>query len=234
MIYQFRNIPGRFHEVRRKLLLTTLPITLISMIGGVALFVLNRGTDTPLLTYLFMIPVLLGTVFIGKRNAIRKQEDIYDSYRLVISDQYIRREQNNTPDLTIARNEISKIVKLPDGAFVVKGQGMMNQVTIPAQIEQHEVVEELLTEIGTVTPVNPLPLSIPAAILGVGLFAAVVASANKTVVGICGSLLVVIAGYSLVLLWMNKNVDRKTRNRSLVVLIMLASVIATMWYKLTA
>ena len=66
-----------------------------------------------------------------------------------------------------------------------------------------------------------------------GLMASVYLSTNKMIVGITGVILIAFLGYSFYEVRRNKNIDEKTKKGMWWLILVLFSIIGTMYFKLT-
>jgi hypothetical protein len=224
----------------KKILLRSLPTILVIVIVVTVMDVINGefiNLSRPI-TYvpqLVFFPCLIGfSLWWG----VKKQKKLLESYELTISDKLICREQLNTPDISILVTEVVEIIKHPKGGFSIKGSRNNGTILIPLQIENYEQLETTLQQIHPITikshysnyqKFKPL-----LGILGGGLMICVYAVNNKAVVGVAGSLSTALMIWSLVRTQKDKNIDRKTKNRAWIILIVIASITVSTILKLIA
>jgi hypothetical protein len=236
---QFKNNPEKFKEPRKAILFKTLPLSLIAGAGGIAISTFNSNPQqTDITSWLFVIPLILGSMSFGLYLSLKKQKELFESYVLTIDDMSITRTQNNTPTIRIPKSEISEIIKNSNGSFSVKGNSLLNMIGIPAQINNYERLEHIISEIKELSIKTSEPFlqkfQWRISILTIGLMAAVYISGNKLTVGTSGTILLIILGYSFFVLQKSKNIDRNTKKTAWIVLLVTTSIIGVMYYKLTA
>lgn len=235
---QFKNKQNGFKEIKKAILIKSIPISLLAVIGGLAINHFNTNIQqSNVNVYPFILPIVLGAMTFGLYRGINRQKKIFDSYRLTINDNSITREQHNTPTITISNSEISKIIKNSNGSFTIKGNSMINVIGVPSQIEDYELLEKSLSEIREITIKDgkkylQMLLSL-GSMLVIGLMLAVYISKDKMVVGASGSILLIILGYSFFQLYRSKNVDNKTKRSIWWIILPTASIIGVMYFKLT-
>ncbi|OQP48966.1 hypothetical protein A4H97_29210 [Niastella yeongjuensis] len=222
----------------RRILLRAIPTIIISLTFFFTIFIVQGGNVYVDATYyIFPVILILGTFSFSLWRGIKKQKVMAESYELTISDQLICREQLNTPDISILVTEVIEIAKHPKGGFTIKGSRNNGTIIIPVQIEHYEQLEATLQQIHPITIKSnslfkKLQFLLPF-IVG-GLMICVYAVNNKVIVGAAGSVLTGLMIWSLIKIQKDKNVDRKTKNRTWIVLLVLVSVIASIIIKLTA
>jgi len=198
----------------------------------------SHGAKVSILTFiplLIFIPIVL--VF-GLWRGLQKQKAMMESYELTISDWHICREQLNTPDISILTSEVVEILKGHKGGFSIKGSRNNGTIYIPLYIENQEQLEATLQQIHPITvktgysPLQKFQLLLP--VIVIGLWICVFAVNNKIIAGIAGILVTALLTWSLVTIQKSKNVDRKTMNRSWLILLPLISLIGSTILKLIA
>ncbi|MDX1905752.1 MAG: hypothetical protein SF053_01870 [Bacteroidia bacterium] len=197
----------------------------------------SSGQDGDINVYPFIIPFMIGALAWGWYRGLNRQKEIFDSYVLAIDRTGITREQHNTPTIHIPHAEISEIVKNTNGSFTIKGDSSVQIIGVPAQIDNADKLEKLLSEIQSVTVKSNEPFVEKyrglLVLANVGLMVVVYLSTHKWLVGIGGTLLLLSFGYSFVEIQRSKNIDLKTKKAAWGVLPIAASVLVVMYMKLT-
>lgn len=235
---EFRIRQDGFKEIRKEMLIKALPITLSAAIGGIAINYFSTNEQiSKLNNYLFAIPLVLGGFALGIYRGIKRQKEISDSYKLTIDSNCIIREQLNTPTINIAITEVSEISKKSNGGFTIKGNSSVDIINVLSQIDNYEKLEKLLTEIRPISTKNNLPFLQKynglLSILTLGLTAGVYISKDKMIVGIAGTVLLTLLGYSLFEAQRSKNIDSKTKKSVWWVVLFIAVLVGIMYFKLT-
>lgn len=235
---QFKIRQNGFKEIRKNILLKSIPIFVILIIFIVVTGTINsRNKAEDINTLPFIIPIILGAAGFGIYRGIKKQAALFASYTLSISNNLIRREQLNTPAISIYYNDVKEILKNKNGSFTIKGKNSGDLIGIPAKIDNYAELEATLQNIKTITikendtllqkyPVIP-------GIVMLGLMLCVYTVNNKIIVAISGTIVTGLMVWNLLKIQQSKNIDRNTKRNSWLVLIVLISVIAVTIFKLT-
>lgn len=234
---QYQIKENGFDEIKKKIILRVVPIALIAMIGGLTInhFTTN-GQSSNMNVLPFLIPFIIVIMALGIRKAVKRQKDIFNSYKLIIDNQKIIRQQHLTPDIEIPLEEIKEIIKNKNGTFIIKGEKLSNTISIPSQLEKIDEVEVKLAEITKIIQNDKKPFLqrffwvIP--ILTVGLLMIVYISENKILVGFSTIVLILGAIYSLISTQRSKHVDSKTKKGIWFIILVLFSVITVSYIKL--
>lgn len=235
---QFKIKKEGFKEIKKALLIKLIPFGLLGIVGGIIICYVNMSKqESDMTVLLFIIPILLVSTIFGFNRAIKRQMEILESFVITIDDNTITREQYNTPTIIISNVDVSKIIKKSNGSFTIKGNSNVNVIGIPSQIDDYDKLEKLLSEIKQISTKSReaflQKISGILSILTIGLMAAIYISKNKIIVGISGTILLVVLGYSFFELQRSKNIDRKTKNALWVLIPVTASIIGIMYLKLT-
>jgi hypothetical protein len=195
----------------------------------------NRNTSDVNI-YPFIIPVIIGSLFIGISIGLKRQKTIYETYTLKFDEAGVTREQINTPSIRLLFNEITNIRKTKYGGLVISSKNQSNSIIILAQIDDMEMIESVLKEncnipIGISKTLNQL-LLIPLVIFVLGLMAVTYISTNKILVSISGVILISIMIWSFVKNQTNKNIDKRTRRSSYVLIMVVLIIIGIIISKL--
>jgi hypothetical protein len=232
---QFRNKPEGFKEVRKLILIRTIPITLIGM--GTGLAVNGSAVQNGIAFFLTLFILLLISLSIGLYIGIKRQKELFESYILSIDEVSITREQKNTPMIKLLKEEIKEIIKVKNGNFEIKGTKAGDLITVYAQIENYENLERKLNQIKSITIKSSHffneKLRTPAiAIFASLLMAIVYMASNKIIVGISGIVLTGSLIWSFFKTQRSKNIDIKTKQGSYLLIFVLFSIIAATIFKI--
>lgn len=235
---QFEIKKDAFKEIRKALLIKAIPNLLLAALFGFAIaYFSNNEQHSDVKTLPFAIPLILGLLAIGLYRGIKRQEMLFHSYRLILDNNSIIREQINTPTITISYSDIKEIIKNSNGSFTIKGSTTVNVIGVPSQIEDYEKLEKLLSEIKPITEKMHAPFLQKfrglISILSLGSMAAVAISKDKLIVGVSGAVLLAVLGYSFFEIRRSKNIDNKTKRIVWWVILVATSIGTVMYYKLT-
>ena len=185
----------------------------------------------------FVIPIIIGALGFGLFKGINRQKGLFESYRLIINENEIVREQNNTQTISIPHNEVKSIIRSPKGILTIIGNSHTDIIGVPSQINNSEKLTQILSQISPITDSDKIPLTEKykgvLILLMLGLMATVYISKDKLIVGITGTILILFLGYSFYEIRRNKNIDKKTKNGIWWLLVVLLSVIGKMYFILT-
>jgi hypothetical protein len=228
-----------FKEIKKQLLFKSLPILLISMAFGLGIAFFNTKDKEDLVTILpIMIPFFVLTLGYGIHKGLKRQKLLFDSYKLLFSENSVIREQINTPTITILLNDIKSIIKDKKGSYTIKGKTNSETIFIPVQIENHEKLELVFNKIKPIESFNKPTFEekykTPILLLTLVCMATVYISDNKILVGISGLLVSVLLINSFIKIKNNNNIDNKTKRIGIYSLLVLVSIIFVTIIKITA
>ncbi|MCK7591439.1 hypothetical protein M0G43_12705 [Subsaxibacter sp. CAU 1640] len=227
-----------FDDIKKAALIKIIPLVMIAVGAGFAISYFSINGQTNSISALpFAIPVIIGAVALGLYKGINRQKSLFESYLLTINDKEIIREQLNTQTIVIPKDQIKSIIRNPNGTITILGNSTAEIIGIPCQIDHREKLQQLLSQIIPITTVHKKPLIEKyiwlLSLLVMGLFATVYISTHKLVVGVTGTLLILILGYSFYEVCRSKNIDKKTKNGMWWIILILFAVIGNMYFKLT-
>jgi len=227
-----------FKEIRKKILLSSIPLLLIAGAVGITINTINskeKENDVNVLP--IVIPMVVLASGFGLYRGVKRQKALFESYTLTITNNLIRREQLNTPTISIYLNDIKEIAKHKNGNFTIKGKETVDLIGIPTQIDDYLLIETVLQQIQSIVVKDKVSFlekyQSLTGFLVVGLMLCVYTVNNKIVLGLSGSALVALMIWSIIKIRKSKNVDNQTKRSVWWVLFVLASVIAIMIFKLT-
>ncbi|TDO77297.1 hypothetical protein EV143_10458 [Flavobacterium chryseum] len=227
-IFQIRE--NGFEEIKKQLIIKSLPTLLVAISFGFAIVFFNAKEKGDVLTVLpFMIPFLILSMGYGISKGLKRQKIIFQTFRLTFSENNIVREQANTPTVTIPFTDIHSIIKDKKGGYAIKGKTAVETILVPAQIENHENFEIVLSQVKPIEQQTELPFEekyrIPILLVMLVCMATVYVSYNKILVGICCVVVSTLLIRSSIQILKNKNIDNKSRRIGYYSLVVLASVI---------
>jgi hypothetical protein len=159
---------------------------------------------------------------------------MFESYRLTITDGEIIREQFNTPDIRIPRDGVKEIVRARNGAFAVIGESKINAILIPAQIEDSDKLELLLSEIKPITFKSATALQkllLPLTLIGMSMLFWGFSAENIVIFSLCGLGILGMMIWGFIVIQRSKNVDRRFKRLSYIVLLPIFSILSMMIVK---
>jgi len=234
----YRIRPGGYEEIRKQSLKKLLVfISFIAVIVIVTTAYNAKADEYAIITIPATIIIFTIVFAFSIRNVFKKQKKLLDSYALTINDNTITRYQLNTPTITLYRTEVKEILRKSNKGFIIKGINAEDIIYVPSQVENYHELEILLNEIKPIISYSPKnffeKFPIITIILVFGLMVGVYASMNKVVVVLCGIPVIIIIAWSFFKLQKNKNIERKAKRSSWIILVILLSIIYITIAKLT-
>ncbi len=227
-----------FKEIRKKMLLRSIPMLLIAGAVGITISTINskqKENDVNVLP--IVIPMAVLALGFGLYRGVNRQKALFESYTLTITNNLITREQLNTPTISIYFNDIKEIAKHKNGSITIKGKETVDLIGIPVQIDDYLQLETALQQIQPIVVKDKVSFMEKyqslTGLVTVGLMLCVYTVNNKIIVALTGSVLVALMVWSFIKIRSSKNIDSKTKRSVWLVIIVLASVIAVMFFKLT-
>ena len=139
--YKLKNTS--FEEKKKEILKRGILLSIIAVLGGFTISVMNTEFDWKVL--LVMIPIAGFAIFIGLRKGLKLQREAWESYEITWDLDTITKSQIRTNDVLIQKNEITEVVKNEKGA-IVKSTNKSSSIFIPKELEKYnELISELET-----------------------------------------------------------------------------------------
>lgn len=235
-IFQIRE--NGYNEIKKQIIIKSVPTLLVSMGFGIGIVFFNTKNKEDLFNALpFIIPIFVFALGIGIFRGLKRQKLLFQSFKLTFSENNIVREQSITPLVTIPISDIQSIIKDKKGSYTIKGKTAAETILIPAQIDNQENLEIVLNRIKPIEqlsqPTFEEKYRMPILIVMLLCMATVYVSFNKILVAICSLIVSVLLIRSSIQILKNKNIDNKTRRIGYYSLIVLASIIAVTFIKVT-
>ncbi len=231
----FKNDPKRFSELRKLFFVRTIPMMALALAVGLYIGLSGPQAKDPKVNVMplaapIAIAVAVGGGVLGLFRASKRQQELYETYRLTLDETAIVREQKTTPTIRIPINEITRITKNANSSFTIRGRNDREMIGVAPQIEDHAELERLLGRIRPFGGDVHRPLlekySRFSGVLTVILFALVFLSNEKTVVLLSGSLLTGLLCWSFVEIRKSKHIDARTKRSMYMVVFPLFAVLA--------
>ncbi|MGC3944826.1 MAG: hypothetical protein QM762_09955 [Chryseolinea sp.] len=214
----------------RKTVLTRLLLLagFVVMIVFVVPMIQSGNTTVDLSAWLTL--VMLGIVLcVSYYFSLQRMKRSLASYQLTITDDSITREMSIVPAITIPIKDIRKITRNHDGSITITGNSALNAIGIPASVERKEELENLLAAIMPLT--DKLSSSVWLkyqyffVLLIVGFLYGSYMIENKYLSSAMGILFVGFMVYSWVVTQRSKNVSKRIKLTSYLMILPVYSVI---------
>lgn len=211
---QFEIREDRIKEVRKAVLIKAIVLLLVAL---VAVILSHYRSNSNVHVFLLTSATILIIIILGHNKAVKFQMNLYESYILTIDSQSIKRQQYDTPDITIKTSDISRIIKNPNGSFSIRGSSPETIIEVPSQIEDYERFESILSEIKQISKKKSIQLLFKpdylVAILALCSFAAVFVSRDKIIIGSCATIVLTVYCYSFFKDQKSQNISFQTKKR---------------------
>jgi hypothetical protein len=232
----YRLSPAYYAALKRRLLLTAIPI--ISAAGAVGFLAgLLQGGTTLINAALFA--ALTGVFFVFTiPRSYRQQRDLAESYKLTVDGDTITRTQTGAREISVTRSGIARITETPDKGLGIIAINSKLRFGIPATLEGYAELRKTLDSWHQIQTVKPSGMHWQAALVPllalalIGLFAVAIISNDKVLVSATGSLALVVSVASVFVLVNNPQVDAKTKSKLWLVSIPLLALVAKIIYTL--
>jgi len=224
-----------YKKVKKELFVKTGIMMLIVVVAGSC--IVGFQPDG-LQTLIFMVPFFVLIMGYSMYRSMARQKSAFESYRLIIDGDTITRQILNTRDIRLRFDEITDIEKTSKGSFVVKTNSNTNTIYVFSQVQNIGALENILATIRPLTLKQAAfyskYLSYAIIIIVLAAMVTVYTSTNKLVVGVSAAILICMMCWGFYVMQTNKNVNTKSKNLSWLVIIVILSVAAIVYYKLVA
>ncbi len=221
---------AQFGEFKKALLIRTIPLLLFPLI---AVLIFNR-TDWTTAVFLILIFIVIITFVI--RNAIKKQRKAWETFELLIDDTKIERNQQGFPGISITKTDIVEAIEAKNGSITLMTRPKANSIIIPFSVQNKVVLKEVISTFTTIREVKKnygLLLSYGGAILGLVLFFSFMLSTNFYLTISSGLVLFSLCIWGFIATQRNKNIDKKVKRSSYVIIILLIVIASKLFITMT-
>lgn len=201
-----------FPYFRRVALGRFLPFLVIAIVAAVLITASREEMDPSMM--LVFGGIMAMVIGIGGWRGLKQQEANLRELRIRLDEGSIRRTQPGLPELTIPKEQIRRIVRVPGKGLTVFGTGRQQILGIPEFLEGFAVVENVLEGWHAFEVRKPglsTWLGLLALIGTLAAFVALYVSTSKTVVTACGGGLLALMIYSAIALRGSPHVDKRTQ-----------------------
>lgn len=230
----YKNKKDGFKEFQKKALMRSILVMGLALIFG--LVISYRTNDIGQINTLpFVILIGIGAGGLGIFKGLNRQKQLFESYLLTVDDDFIQRDQLNTPTVKINKSDVKEIIAGQNGSLTIKGQNKTDLIVVTNQIDDFADLEKYLLEIkefSRPTEKSTIEkLSLPFVFLTLALMAIVYISTNKYFVLVSGAILTMFLTWSFYEIQTSKNVDSKTKKNSWWTILVILSVIGITYSK---
>lgn len=236
---EFRIKPDGLKETRKRSLIILIPFFLLAIGAAVAIAAMqDKDKKNTAPTLPLILPIVALSAGVGMYRGMNRQQKLYESYTLTLTENVVMREQLNTPPVTLYFKDITEIVRAKNGAFTLRGKDPADVIIIPSQIDGHLELEKTLRDIAPIamkskkSTLEKYMAALP--LLAIGLLFSVYTATNKLVVAITGTMVIALMLWSFFEVQRSRNTDSKTKRNLWWVWIVLISVAGVMITKLSS
>lgn len=234
---EYRIKVDGFKEIQKGIVLKQIPFTLFTLTIAIYIYysyLTKIESGINILPFIIIVVILyLGYGFFKR---IKFQKTVFESFRLIILEDSITREQQLLGTKTIPKNQISSISKQKNADLTIMGDNHLGFINIPAQIENYTEIEQILNQIQPIMNIEKENLWVKYAsyfkylifILFIGVFFL----KNKIIVALSGSILIVFLMVSFIYVMKSKLIDKKTKKLFWGVFILILGIMGAMYTKL--
>jgi hypothetical protein len=180
------------------------------------------------------ISFLLFIVLFSASRRLKKQEQIYLSYKLIITNQSIIREQRNLAPMTIGLNEVKEVKINALGNLEVKGSLPQQLIVVSYFLENFDDIKSQLADRYTLIPKKHNgTLLYYLTIFGViGIMLAFYSSENHVIIAVTGIILLCILGWGFYKIQISSVINKQAKRSSWWILIVFISIAASIYVRL--
>lgn len=133
---EYKLSPIFFSQMRRRVLIVSIPFIVMAAVVGLLIVYKRDSSSSPID---LLITGVLGTIaiFIGIRIGLRKQQQMWSSYRLITNENTIKRTQDGLPDITINYSDIFKVTEASEIGLTVQTSIPSLRIGVPATLEDY-------------------------------------------------------------------------------------------------
>ena len=135
--------PEGFGRLERKLVLRGIVVGLVAV--GTVFAIQLATAKLSLLVMALALPIIVFALASGIRRGLNMQRDGWSSYRLVLADDFVIKQQANMPDVEIGRGEIAKLIQTHAG-IEIKTRDRLRVILVPASLDGYDEVTTTLQE----------------------------------------------------------------------------------------
>ena len=228
---QFAPREGSFKEVSRKVVRIGVVLALIACLAGIFISQYSsRGTEKENINVLpYMLPLFALAISFGMSKGLKRQKAAFESYRLTIEPNSIYRDMEGLAPIQLYHSEVTSIAKTKEGGLIIKGKEKGDLIRVPAQIEDSEALESLLSQIRPIeTGGKQSQNQVKTILMTIGVLALMVltyVSKNAYLVTVAGISVIAFLIWAYVTTQKNPEVDQKTKKGMTMVFLVVFSVL---------
>lgn len=229
----YKNRKDGFKVIQKRTLKIILPLMVLGLLSGTGISYYNKASFD---TIPFVLVISFIAVSFGMYRGLNRQRILFNSYSLRVENQCLIREQQNTPTVQIPKQDVQEIIRYANGSYLIKGKNPTDHIIVSEFVEDFEKLTVSLSKIGEIKTQEAKSmlqrLMLPLIGAGLILMATVYISTNKYLVVISGTAVVSGLAWSVYHVFTSKNVDSKTKRSMWWSVLVILSILGTMYAKL--
>jgi len=225
----FTLLPEAANGLRKTLLIRLLFMAgIVITIVFIVPMVLSGETGFSLSTgiTLILLSIILAVVY---KLGLKRMKGMLSTYKLTITEDTVTREIKDMPTLSIPVSEIQKISRNADGSYTIAGKSALNAIGIPPLVERRAELELMLEAIKPMTVKTNTSIWLRyqyfIIVLVLGAMYGTYMVENRFLATILGVAFLAVMGYSWFVQQRSKNVTKRIRLFSYLMIIPVISVI---------
>jgi Ca2+/H+ antiporter len=234
----FRVRPNGFNELRKKTIGVMVCILTIIVLIVVLIFDSSAESADSADTSPYVLTALVVIFGFSVWNAMRRQKKIFESFRLIVDDEALIREQLYTAAITIRKQDIREIIRVSTGQFLIDGGSKLNSIIIPSQIENPDELRRILSEIRPIREKTAKAwtsyLILISGLAGMVLLFIGLVSENIIISTFCGIALSAVMLYGFIVIQRSNNIDKRMKRLSYIFIFPFISILSVTIMKLMA
>lgn len=135
--------PEGFEPLKRKLILRGIGVGLLASGTVFAIQLLTGKLSLPVLA--LALPIIVFALVRGIRRGLNMQRDGWSSYRLVVADDFVIKQQANMPDVEIELGEIAKLIQTHAG-IEIKTRDRLRVILVSSSLDGYDEVTTTLRQ----------------------------------------------------------------------------------------
>ncbi|MDB5253438.1 MAG: hypothetical protein JWP27_2607 [Flaviaesturariibacter sp.] len=228
---QFAPREGSFAEIRKRYIALNLVLVVLACSAGFVISMVNarKAGKDDVNVLPIVLPVFALAISFGLWKGMKRQKAAFESYRLTIEPNSLYRDMDGVQTIQMYHSEVARITKNKHGAVTIYGAEKESIIRVPAQIDNRDQLEELLSMIRPIESTDGQSLQPLKAVLmsvaTLGLMTLTFISRNAIVVTIAGLALTAFLTWSFIVTRRNPEIDDKTKKGMTMVFLLVFSIL---------
>ncbi len=216
------RLTSRFVKQMEVRLIILYSIMIVIILPIIMYITIKNQQPNPNTSYIPLITVslflVIALLYAANRN-IKFQRKFWISYQITIDGEILKKTQNGVTDITLSRNELTKITEVEGQNLRIQLPKSSQQFVIPHAIENYDEIRSILAgwhPIEVKTSGNKLKsvFTIITIALAIGLIAGAFFGKNPYFVAVCTGISIIILIVSHISIQINPNMPKRLKTAS--------------------